>query len=310
MAERLRDLRRPRPALRPAPGHLRSLDSPRQRRSRTTASQCEQVMPGADRRRGQRHPARRHGARRVRRRTSRSTSRRPARPAPTTATWRCGSSATPRRSPRPRWSPAPTSSATGHPQRPGRRRHLHRAAPRLDHRRPDVGRGDGSSVRPSCPTRTSRRRPATRSRACSARCPTSPAEREAGDRGAPGRRVHRRRRRPGATPSTGAGLVASTSPEGGVQLSSGDTVTIYTSTGYVPRAAGQQRRQRVGGKGKGTRPGLSPAPAGVRPELPAHLGGHGAAVGTTLDLRRARRPSPCPWPACPRPPRRSARSRR
>ena len=33
---------------------------------------------------------------------------------------------------------------------------------------------------------------------------------------------------------TGAGLVAYTSPEGGAQLSSGDTVTLYTSTGYVP----------------------------------------------------------------------------
>ena len=32
----------------------------------------------------------------------------------------------------------------------------------------------------------------------------------------------------------GEGLVAYTSPEGGTSLSSGDTVTLYTSTGYVP----------------------------------------------------------------------------
>ena len=33
---------------------------------------------------------------------------------------------------------------------------------------------------------------------------------------------------------TDEGLVAYTSPEGGTSLSSGDTVTLYTSTGYVP----------------------------------------------------------------------------
>ena len=33
---------------------------------------------------------------------------------------------------------------------------------------------------------------------------------------------------------TGAGLVAYTSPTGGTSLSSGDTVTLYSSTGYVP----------------------------------------------------------------------------
>ena len=34
--------------------------------------------------------------------------------------------------------------------------------------------------------------------------------------------------------TTGAGLVASTSPGAGTSLSSGDTVTLYTSTGTVP----------------------------------------------------------------------------
>lgn len=41
-----------------------------------------------------------------------------------------------------------------------------------------------------------------------------------------------------------AGNVAYTSPTGGTSLSSGDTVTLYTSTGYVPPA-------KNGGKGKG-----------------------------------------------------------
>jgi beta-lactam-binding protein with PASTA domain len=49
---------------------------------------------------------------------------------------------------------------------------------------------------------------------------------------------------------TGAGLVASTSPEGGVQLSSGDTVTLYTSTGYVPPPP-SSNDGKGGGKGKG-----------------------------------------------------------
>ena len=51
----------------------------------------------------------------------------------------------------------------------------------------------------------------------------------------------------------GAGLVAYTSPTGGTSLSSGDTVTLYTSTGYVPPppssgggggGGGRRRRQR------------------------------------------------------------------
>jgi len=44
----------------------------------------------------------------------------------------------------------------------------------------------------------------------------------------------------------GEGLVASTSPVAGTSLSSGDTVTIYTSTGYVPPPP-----KGNGGKGKG-----------------------------------------------------------
>jgi membrane peptidoglycan carboxypeptidase len=43
-----------------------------------------------------------------------------------------------------------------------------------------------------------------------------------------------------------AGSVAYTSPTAGTQLSSGDTVTLYTSTGYVPPPANNN-----GGKGKG-----------------------------------------------------------
>ena len=65
--------------------------------SRTIPTQCEQVMPGADRRRGQRHPARRAWSPAASARpASRSTSRRPARPARPRAAGRCGSSATPR----------------------------------------------------------------------------------------------------------------------------------------------------------------------------------------------------------------------
>ena len=41
------------------------------------------------------------------------------------------------------------------------------------------------------------------------------------------------------------GTVAYTSPGGGTALSSGDTVVLYTSTGYVPPPANN------GGKGKG-----------------------------------------------------------
>jgi membrane peptidoglycan carboxypeptidase len=50
---------------------------------------------------------------------------------------------------------------------------------------------------------------------------------------------------------TGAGLVASTSPEGGAQLSSGDTVTLYTSTGYVPPPPSADNSGNGGGNGGG-----------------------------------------------------------
>ena len=48
----------------------------------------------------------------------------------------------------------------------------------------------------------------------------------------------------------GEGLVASTSPSAGTQLSSGDTVTLYTSTGYVPPPP-TTGDGKGGGKGKG-----------------------------------------------------------
>jgi membrane peptidoglycan carboxypeptidase len=53
-----------------------------------------------------------------------------------------------------------------------------------------------------------------------------------------------------------AGMVAYTSPAGGAQLSSGDTVTIYTSTGYVPPPPSNdgdkgKGKGRGGGKGRG-----------------------------------------------------------
>ncbi|SEC15745.1 Membrane carboxypeptidase (penicillin-binding protein) [Nocardioides exalbidus] len=52
--------------------------------------------------------------------------------------------------------------------------------------------------------------------------------------------------------TTEAGLVASTSPEVGTQLSSGDTVTYYTSTGYVPPSKGGKGKGKGrGGKGRG-----------------------------------------------------------
>ena len=47
----------------------------------------------------------------------------------------------------------------------------------------------------------------------------------------------------------GAGLVAYTSPTGGTSLSSGDTVTLYPSTGYVPPPP--SKGGNGGGKGKG-----------------------------------------------------------
>ena len=47
-----------------------------------------------------------------------------------------------------------------------------------------------------------------------------------------------------------AGSVAYTSPEAGSQLSSGDTVTFYTSTGYVPPPSDGNGNGN-GGKGKG-----------------------------------------------------------
>jgi beta-lactam-binding protein with PASTA domain len=50
---------------------------------------------------------------------------------------------------------------------------------------------------------------------------------------------------------TGAGLVAYTSPEGGAQLSSGDTVTLYTSTGYVPPPPSTDNGGNGGGNGNG-----------------------------------------------------------
>ncbi len=53
---------------------------------------------------------------------------------------------------------------------------------------------------------------------------------------------------------TGEGLVAYTSPTGGTSLSSGDTVTLYTSTGYVPpppSTSGDNNGGKGKGKGKG-----------------------------------------------------------
>ncbi|MBC2932401.1 transglycosylase domain-containing protein [Nocardioides sp. zg-1228] len=52
------------------------------------------------------------------------------------------------------------------------------------------------------------------------------------------------------------GLVASTSPDPGTRLSSGDPVTLYTSTGYVPpppkgNGGGKGRGGRGGGRGNG-----------------------------------------------------------
>jgi membrane peptidoglycan carboxypeptidase len=47
------------------------------------------------------------------------------------------------------------------------------------------------------------------------------------------------------------GLVASTSPEAGTSLSSGDTVTLYTSTGYVPPPSNDGNKGRKGGRGRG-----------------------------------------------------------
>ena len=47
------------------------------------------------------------------------------------------------------------------------------------------------------------------------------------------------------------GLVVSTSPVGGTSLSSGDTVTLYTSTGYVPPPPSSGGGSGGGGNGNG-----------------------------------------------------------
>ena len=108
---RLRDVRGPRPALRPAPGDRRST-TPTATSSRRYPQQCQQVIaaPVADAvndvLRGVQSPSG-FGAALL------STRSRRPRPAPTTTTCRCGTWATRPTSPRPRWSPAPTSSDTG-----------------------------------------------------------------------------------------------------------------------------------------------------------------------------------------------------
>ena len=134
-----------------------------------------------------------------------STRSRPARPAPTTTTCRCGSWATPPTSPPPRWWPAPTSlGPLDHPERPDHRRRLHRRRARLHHRRPDVVRRD--EVDPELAARrdvhpAQRRRTST---ACSPRCPTWP--------GCPSTRPRSSSSRPASRSPTAATATPATAP--------------------------------------------------------------------------------------------------
>src|SRR6478609_1545587 len=95
---------------------------------------------------------------------------------------------------------------------------------------------------------------------------------------------------------TGAGLVAYTSPAAGGQLSSGDTVTLYTSTGYVPPPPSADNNG--GGNGRGAPEGPQPsclrtsaatAPPSARPLT--------WGVTTPMTLPIARIPSPAA-PVC------------
>ncbi len=68
----------------------------------------------------------------------------------------------------------------------------------------------------------------------------------------------------------GEGLVAYTSPVGGTSLSSGDTVTLYPSTGYVPPppSTGGNGGGKGKGKGKGRGGGTASRAVGVPPQRP------------------------------------------
>ena len=122
-----------------------------------------------------------------------------------------------------------------------------------------------------------------------------------------------------------ADTVAYTNPGAGSQIASGTVITIYRSERHAVRpadattaattaaatATGPGNGPRATGTGT-TATGDGPSTLEPRsgPELAAYLRGDGAAVGAAPHLRRERRPSPCPWPACPRRRRRSGRSRR
>ena len=320
----LRDVRRPRPALRRAPGHL---DRRRRRAtcSRTTRPSASRSSPAVDRRRGQRRAARRPGARRLRRTTtaSSSTSRRPARPVPPRTASRSGSWATPRSSPTAAMIAGanerrPAGSTLG---RPDRRRHLHLRGVRL-RRSPGPMWGDAMQVIEQwLPVR--RLHPAERHRR-PGRADHDPADR--GHEPRPGQAGASRRP---ASPSIDGGTVDSsysqgtvayTAPGAGTRPPAAATVTIYVSDGtpYVAPARSrhrarqaQRRRQarrrwrrrrwrrhrwwrrprrwrREAGRWprRGQARSLSPArPAYRSAELATYLRGHRAAVGAALDLR-------------------------
>ncbi len=78
-------------------------------------------------------------------------------------------------------------------------------------------------------------------------------------RGARGGGLRRQRRRRRSTPRWRAGLVAYTSPGGGTSLSSGDTVVIYPSTGYVPPPPEPEGNGGGNGGGGGGGNGNGPA---------------------------------------------------
>ena len=86
------------------------------------------------------------------------------------------------------------------------------------------------------------------------------------------------------------GLVAYTSPEGGTSLSSGDTVTLYASTGYVPpppsTGGGGNGNGNGNGNGKGKGKGKARRQGQPLAQLAAYLRSDGTAVGATLDLGR------------------------
>ena len=175
-------------------------------------------------------------------------------------------------------------------------------------RRPDVGRGDAGRSRQWLPDATFTPPTRRRSRA-QLPVPASAGCRPDGRRDAARGRVHRGRglRRLERTPR--APSPTPPRPRHRVPRAHGHDLPS-TGTPPPPRGGARwrrwQRRRSTAAATAAAATATAAAGAEPHPELAAYLGGHGAAVGAALVLRRDARPSPCPSPACPRPRRRSA----